>query len=114
VESTIVRTHQHAASALKKGPQALGRSRGSFSTKPHLSCDAQDQPRQLALTEGQVGDCPQAPALLAADLRPEQQVLAYKAYDADYIRDQIAHAGAQAVSPSKKTKRLHPARRATL
>lgn len=59
----------------------------------------------MALTGGQAGDCPQAPALLAADLRAGQQVLADKAYDADYVREQIAQAGAQAVIPSKKNRK---------
>ena len=56
----------------------------------------------MALTGGQAGDCPQAPNLLTPDLRPGQQVLADRAYDADYVRAQIAQAGAQAVIPSKK------------
>lgn len=56
----------------------------------------------LALTAGQVGDCPQVPALLAPDLRLGQRVLANRAYDADYVRTQVAQAGAQAVIPSKK------------
>ena len=53
---------------------------------------------------GQAGDCPQAPALLAPDLRPGQRVLADKAYDADYVRDQVRTAGAEAVIPSKKNR----------
>ncbi|WP_394335396.1 IS5 family transposase [Hymenobacter amundsenii] len=107
VDSTIVRAHQHAAGALKKkGPQALGRSRGGFSTKLHLSCDAQGRPRQLALTGGQAGDCPHAPALLVADLRAGQHVLADRAYDANYLREQITQAGAQAVIPSKKNRKV--------
>lgn len=72
-----------------------------------MSCDVQGRPRQVALTGGQAGDCPQAPALLASDLRPGQQVLADKAYDADYLRDQIALAGAQAVIPSKKNRKVY-------
>ena len=60
----------------------------------------------MALTGGQAGDCPQAPALLALDLRPGQQVLADKAYDADYLRAQITQAGAQAVIPSKKNRKV--------
>ena len=58
----------------------------------------------LALSGGQAGDCPQAPGLLAGHLRPGQQVLADRAYDADYVRAQIAQAGAQAVIPSKKNR----------
>lgn len=57
------------------------------------------------MTGGQVGDCPQAPALLTPDLRAGQQVLADRAYDADYVRAQIAQAGAEAVIPSKKNRK---------
>ena len=57
------------------------------------------------MTGGQAGDCPQAPALLASDLRPGQRVLADRAYDADYVRAQLAQAGAEAVIPSKKNRK---------
>jgi transposase len=84
--------------------QALGRSRGGFTTKLHLSCDAQGRICALALTGGQAGDCPQAPGLLRSHLRPGQAVLADRAYDAGYVRVQIQQAGATAVIPSKKNR----------
>lgn len=59
----------------------------------------------MVLTGGQAGDCPQAPALLAPDLRTGQWVLADRAYDADYVRQQVAQAGAKAVIPSKKNRK---------
>jgi len=58
------------------------------------------------LTGGQSGDCPQAPGLLVGHLRPGQAVLADRAYDAGYVRDQIQHAGAAAVIPGKKNRTL--------
>ncbi|WP_374679417.1 IS5 family transposase [Hymenobacter sp. J193] len=84
--------------------QALGRSRGGFTTKLHLSCDAYGRVCALALTGGQAGDCPQAPGLLRGHLRPGQAVLADRAYDAGYVRAQIQQAGATAVIPSKKNR----------
>lgn len=51
----------------KKGDpdaEALGRSRGGFSTKIHVVCDALGNPLEIALTPGQAGDCPQAEPLL--------------------------------------------------
>jgi len=86
--------------------QALGRSRGGFTTKLHLSCDAQGRICALALTGGQAGDCPQAPGLLAQHLRVGQAVLADRAYDAGYVRAQIQQAGAMAVIPSKKNRTI--------
>ncbi len=38
IDSTIIRTHRCAAG--ERGTQALGRSRGGFSTKIHLRCNA--------------------------------------------------------------------------
>ena len=44
--------------------EALGRSRGGFSTKVHVVCDALGNPLAFALTPGQAGDCPEAVPLL--------------------------------------------------
>ena len=46
----------------KRGQQneALGRSRGGFSTKIHAVCDSHGNPLRFILTEGQAADCRQA------------------------------------------------------
>src|SRR3954470_23145893 len=49
--------------------QALGRSRGGFSTKIHLKADLDGRPLAFHLTEGQAGDSPQFEVLL--DLGPD-------------------------------------------
>src|SRR3954467_2949764 len=68
--STVVRAHVSAAGA-KGGQdgQALGRSRGGFSTKIHLKADLDGRPLAFHLTEGQAGDSPQFEILL--DLGPD-------------------------------------------
>jgi transposase len=56
VDSTIIRAHQHAAGARRaKGSeeQALGRSQGGFSTKPHLRAEGESKPLVLLLTAGE-------------------------------------------------------------
>jgi transposase len=70
LDSTIVRAHVSAAGA-KRGQsgQALGRSRGGFSTKIHLKADLDGQPLAFHLTEGQASDSPQFEILL--DLGPD-------------------------------------------
>ena len=45
--------------------QALGRSRGGFSTKLHILVDGLGNPLRLHLTAGQCHDSPHAPTLLA-------------------------------------------------
>ena len=88
--------------------EALGRSRGGFSTKLHVVCDALGNPLSLTLTPGQAGDLPQAQPLLVplVDGRTDvRAILADKGYDADALLEQIAAWGAQAVIPSKKNRK---------
>jgi transposase len=54
IDATIVRAHPCAAGAQKKhGAQALGRSRGGFSCKIHLTVDGLGNPLRVILTAGQ-------------------------------------------------------------
>jgi transposase len=69
IDSTIMRAHPCAAGAQQKhGPQALGRSRGGFSTKLHLSADGLGNGLRFRLTAGQASDIKQAPHSLKASL----------------------------------------------
>jgi transposase len=57
LDSTVVRAHPHAAGARRAaGRQALGRSRGGFSTKLHLRCDGRGRPVTFHLTGGERHD----------------------------------------------------------
>lgn len=93
---------------VKKGPQALGRSRGGFSTKLHVAGDGAGGLLAFALTAGQAGDAPQAADLLTPLLAPARQVLADTAYDSDAIRVQIAETGAVAVIPPRPNRLVPP------
>jgi transposase len=84
-----VRLHRGAGACLggrgKKGQQdqALGRSRGGFSTKIHLKVDLDGRPLAFHLTEGQASDSPQFEILL--DLGPDitpRAAVGDKGYDA--------------------------------
>jgi transposase len=78
VDSTVVRAHQYAVGARKRGTlggtngqegpsgqdavdqqavRALGRSRGGLTAKIHLACDGRGLPRAFLLTGGNVNDC---------------------------------------------------------
>src|SRR3989304_9191680 len=61
--------------------QALGRSRGGFSTKVHVTVDALGNPLRFILTGGQRNDITQADSLLGDCLC--EYVIADRAYDAD-------------------------------
>jgi transposase len=82
----------------------LGRSRGGFSTKIHLSADGLGLPLRVRLTAGQRHDITQAEALVL-DLKCEH-VIADRGYDAQTFLDLIAEQGAIAVIPP------HPRRKA--
>ena len=57
LDSSVIRARAHAAGAQRTaGEQALGRSRGGFSTKLHLRCDARGRPVALHLTGGERHD----------------------------------------------------------
>ncbi len=83
--------------------QALGRSRGGFSTKVHLIGDAHGNPVNFVLTPGQSHESNQLGSLLMG--LDAGAVLADRAYDGKSCRDQIASIGAEAVVPP------HPCRK---
>jgi transposase len=82
--------------------QALGRSRGGFSTKFHLVVDALGNPLDFVLTAGQAHDKPQAKTLLTG--YRADYVIADKGYDADELLEFIAEMGAIAVIPARKNR----------
>lgn len=86
----------------KKGgqaEQALGRSRGGFSTKIHAAVDALGNALRFVLTGGERHDSTQA-ATLIADFET-QAVIADKGYDADEFLELIKEQGAEAVIPPR-------------
>jgi transposase len=80
-----------------EGDQALGRSRGGFSSKVHAACDALGNPLRFSLTRGQAGDAPEALGLI--DGIKTKAVLADGAYDSDAILEAIRAREAEAVIP---------------
>ncbi|MFF7251382.1 IS5 family transposase [Embleya sp. NPDC008237] len=86
VDSTVVRAHQHAAGARKRGfaggdepggveraasgptpagREGLGRSRGGLTTKLHVAVGGRGLPLSIVVTPGQAGDGPALDAVLA-------------------------------------------------
>jgi transposase len=83
-DSTVVRVHQPPPGLKKYGPQALGRSRGGFSTKTHVLVDALGNPISFTFTGGEHADITQALALLGK-VSGWAAVIADKGYDADAL-----------------------------
>ncbi len=83
--------------------QALGRSRGGFSTKIHIAVDALGNPLRLILTAGQESDVTQG-APLIKDFAA-QAVIADKGYDSDELVKTITALQAQAVIPPRANRK---------
>ncbi|MEU6164859.1 IS5 family transposase [Streptomyces tanashiensis] len=127
VDSTIVRAHQHAADARKKGASAaeptdyaLGRSRGGLTTKIHLAADGNCRPLAFVLTAGQAGDAPAFAQVMAAIRVPRERgrprvrptvVLADKAYSSRAIREHLRRRSIRAVIPQSADQMAHRRRR---
>jgi transposase len=92
----------------KKGTletEALGRSRGGFTTKLHARCDARGLPLGFVLTPGQTHDVQGFAPLFRMIGDKIEAFLADRGYDADAIREEIAKADVEAVIPAKSNRR---------
>ncbi|APH52554.1 Transposase [Granulibacter bethesdensis] len=100
--------HQGAARGLrwKRGRQiqAIGRSRGGWTTKVHALTDVIGRPYALMLTAGNVSDVKAAPALLERAGRM-RYLLADKGYDADRLRRSLRDVGAIPVIPGRRNRK---------
>ena len=77
--------------------QALGRSRGGFSTKIHVTVDGLGNPLRLRLTAGQRHDITQALDLL--DGLEVERIIADRGYAAQDFVDWVIEHGAETVIP---------------
>ena len=85
--------------------QALGRSRGGFSTKLHLRCDARGLPLAVVLTPGQTHEGRAFDALVE-DLAPGTRCLIGDAgYGADRIRQELLVRGVLPVIPANPVRK---------
>ena len=83
--------------AKKQGAQALGRSRGGFSCKLHLTVDGLGNPLRVRLTAGQRHDSTEASALL--DGFAFERVIADRGYAAAAFVASVEARGCEAVIP---------------
>ena len=78
---------------------ALGRSRGGFSTKINARTNAEGLPIGIVITPGQAHDVTAFPALMQEiDCDPEQ-MLGDRGYDSEAVRDDIEQRGGEAAIP---------------
>jgi len=107
----VIRAHQHAAGASGRDAdsEALGYSKGGFSTKIHLRCDGNGKPVTFLLTVGQRNEAVMFESLMEQGkvkrvgrgrprMRP-QRVAGDKAYTGRPIRLYLRRRGIRAVIP---------------
>ena len=83
--------------------EALGRSRGGFSTKLHVAVDALGNPLGFTLTPGQRSDFTQAEALVSP--HDAEAVIGDKGYDSNKFITFIEAREAKAVIPCRKNRK---------
>ena len=82
--------------------QALGRSRGGFTTKVHVAVNGRGQPVSLTLTPGQASDIGQAEALLGE--HQPAAVIADRGYASKALVATVEGRSAEAVIPTQKNR----------
>lgn len=113
LDSTIVRAHQHAAGARGgQAGEALGRSRGGFSTKLHLRADRRGRPVVLLVTAGERHDQTMfEPLMLQGQIKREgrgrprcrpERLVGDKGYSSRRIRTWLRRHGIRHTIPHKR------------
>jgi transposase len=105
IDATIVRAHPCAAGYQRDQHEreALGRSKGGFTTKIHAVVDALGQAVRFTLTPGHRNDITQAPALIEGI--KDAHILADKGYDADAFIEQIQTQQCTPVIPPRSNRK---------
>ena len=106
IDATIVRSHACASGYGKntQDQQALGRSKGGFTTKIHAIVDALGNPLHFILTPGQRNDITQAVAL--TEKISHTTILADKGYDSQPFIDSIQEKSCTPVIPPKRNRKI--------
>ena len=105
IDATMVRAHACSAGYKKdsQDQEALGRSKGGFTTKIHALVDALGNPLRFILTPGQRHDITQANSLVQ-DIQ-NTMLLADKGYDSNALVQKLEEQKTIAVIPSKKNRK---------
>ena len=95
----------------KRGAErnALGRSRGGFSTKINARTNAEGLPIGVVITPGQAHDVTAFPALMQEINLDPEQMLGDKGYDSEAVRQEIEQRGGEAAIPSIATRKIQHA-----
>ena len=114
--ATHDRQHQRSRPCLRSGRKrgacanALGRSRGGFTSKIHARCDNQGLPVGFILTGGEASDYTAAEPLMAIPVATPKALLAHKGYDGDRFRESLLVRGILPIIPLRSNRKVpaHP------
>lgn len=89
---------------------ALGRSRGGFTSKIHARCDNQGLPLGFSLTGGEASDYTAAEPLIDIPVAAPKALLADKGYDGDRFRESLLFRGSLPIIPPRLNRKAqeHP------
>lgn len=106
IDGSIIRAHACASGYQKnqQEEQALGRSKGGFTTKVHALVDALGLPLKFILTPGQSSEIKYAPELIK-DIE-NANILGDKAFDCDEFINQIISQNCTPVIPPRSNRKL--------
>ena len=106
IDGTIIRAHACAAGYGKdtQAQEALGRSKGGFTTKIHALVDGLGNPLKFTLTSGQRDEITQAEALTKNV--HNSTVVADKGYDSSAFVASLESKGCEIVIPLRKNRKV--------
>ncbi len=87
-----------------KQEQELGRSKGGFSSKLHVACDALGNPLRFFVTAGQRSDYVKALDLIEG--KKMAALIADKGYDANYMIGAAQAVNAEPVIPARSNRKI--------
>lgn len=106
IDSTIIKAHPHAAGGSSQGEptdEALGRSRGGFSTKLHALVTEHGRLVRYLLTGGEVNDISRAKQLVSKDIGG-RGVVGDRAYDSNEFASYLEELELEIVIPSRSNR----------
>ena len=106
IDGTIVRAHACAAGYKKNSgeQEALGRSKGGFTTKIHALVDALGNPLKFTLTPGQRNEITQAEML--TESVKNSAVVADKGYDSNAFIVNLENKGCEVIIPPRRNRKM--------
>lgn len=117
IDGSVIRAHRTAAGGSRKSERngeenALGRSRGGYSTKIHVVCEGKGIPLGVTLTSGEKGEAPEfqnamtsTPIGLHRKSKRPKAVAGDKAYSSKAIRSWLRSRGIKDVIPRRSNER---------